>query len=1238
MSKNRAISMRKILLIGLPAILALILSGSGWWLLRTSSGAAWLWDKLESGAAGTVQSIRVDGDLASGFTVWGLAYKGDGLELLIPALEVQAQPGWWPLSLQVHSLLVRDAEIIARSQQGPADETSAELDLPAMLEALTPPLPVQIHAAEFTNVTLREDDGPQIELFDSLTFRAGLGDTITVEDLGLFAAGFEVTLDGQLALEAPFDLAVALKGSVDTNELAGGAGLVLPFRLESAGSLDHSEFTFASIGQGLELGGEFLELSGSGVGSLNGLQIENMALTGPGVGLTGSAELNWSAAPRAGLMLAIQQLDLSSWLPGWPAGEKLVGELEFDLSGAGLAIPVGSLAVAGSDLRVDVDADIDIQANTVDIRLDWKNLGWPLAAAQTEYFSPSGNLTANGSLDQWTAKGEMNASMGDYPQGRLILDGNGNRTSAQLVIPEGEVLGGTVSGEAVADWENDLSWSIAVQAVGVDPEPLLPGWPGRLDGEFEIDHTDQPEKTRVNLVSMQGYIRDVRVSGKGGIVFEDDDMTFEGLEIRTDESRLHAHGVSSDESGVAFTFDGMLPTTLLQGASGKVGLEGRYSSSASSPLLLLQANALDLSWNGLGASEMALSMQLADTIEPIPSIQLEASGLSWQDMHLDAVSVTVEPAGEQHRLMVGLGAERFYLDTEMTLAPEDKREPFTKPWQGLLNELVLAIDEQYRFDLQHPAPLRWQPGSMSLGQICLRESGGANICVDGDYQASGELALQADVSAVPLDFLPSMLELNVHLEQLVEGRLEWRKLDGQPPSGGADFRITAGRIIDLEDKDVLAETQEGRFGFTLASGNLESGVFDLVFPGTGFIDLDFEVLDITGNGDKNLKGRAVTRLDDLKAIGQVVLPFVDDTDGQFESDIQLGGTLEEPVFNGGFKLSNGLVRYAPVGLKIEEIEIEGLLERLGRGSLKGSFKAGDGIASVDGRFDFGDLENIMMDAAISGDQLLLVNTDNLKIKTEADLRVATSPRRLELDGYIRVPSAKLTPANLLLEQVRDSEDLVVVGRNDIAESSTASSENKNQVFGQLEVGFGDDVFISVPGAEANISGSAVFNWTGDPVPLAQGRYLLNGKADVYGPTLEIRNGAISFPEVPANNPLLNIRAEREIYGNTQIQSAGVRVTGTLKRPVTEAFTTPVTNEDRAWTLLVTGTDFDQGQGIGGFDVGTYIAPRLYVSYGVSLFEDENVISARYDLRKGFGVKVTSGQRETGVDMSYTVDR
>jgi translocation and assembly module TamB len=90
--------------------------------------------------------------------------------------------------------------------------------------------------------------------------------------------------------------------------------------------------------------------------------------------------------------------------------------------------------------------------------------------------------------------------------------------------------------------------------------------------------------------------------------------------------------------------------------------------------------------------------------------------------------------------------------------------------------------------------------------------------------------------------------------------------------------------------------------------------------------------------------------------------------------------------------------------------------------------------------------------------------------------------------------------------------------------------------------------------------------------------------------------------------------------------------------VLETYTEPMTTRERALALLVTGSDFDYEQGVGAVEVGMYVAPRLFISYGVGLFDDQNVISARFDLGKGFGVKATSGQREAGVDISYTIDR
>jgi translocation and assembly module TamB len=88
----------------------------------------------------------------------------------------------------------------------------------------------------------------------------------------------------------------------------------------------------------------------------------------------------------------------------------------------------------------------------------------------------------------------------------------------------------------------------------------------------------------------------------------------------------------------------------------------------------------------------------------------------------------------------------------------------------------------------------------------------------------------------------------------------------------------------------------------------------------------------------------------------------------------------------------------------------------------------------------------------------------------------------------------------------------------------------------------------------------------------------------------------------------------------------------------EPYTRPLTTEERALTLLVTGSDFDFEQGLGAIDFGTYISPRVFVSYGVGLFETENVIRVRYDLKRGFGITTTSGEKESGVDLSYRIER
>ena len=82
-------------------------------------------------------------------------------------------------------------------------------------------------------------------------------------------------------------------------------------------------------------------------------------------------------------------------------------------------------------------------------------------------------------------------------------------------IPAGEVLGGSLNGEAGFDWTDGVRWDARIHTSRIDPEPLLPGWPGRLDLDLAIEADDQTNRYEVSLESLQGQLRGVELNGKG---------------------------------------------------------------------------------------------------------------------------------------------------------------------------------------------------------------------------------------------------------------------------------------------------------------------------------------------------------------------------------------------------------------------------------------------------------------------------------------------------------------------------------------------------------------------------------------------------------------------------------------------------------------------------------------------------------------------------------------------------
>ncbi len=826
MKRLFAISRKRAMLVGLPLMLIVLLAVPVYWLLHTSPGAAWLWSRVEGLEAIDVTYTQVNGDLASGFTIQDLKYRSDGLDLSVRRVEIQASAAWWPVSIEVQKLTMLDTDVFIHAGKSAAEQTSDITQTSSVLGALELPVPLKIRDAVLTNINLRQEDDPAVMVVESIRFGAALDKRLVVDHLDILSAALETGLKGYLALTPPYELSVEAAGRLDYPVGAFATDLSLPFRLESSGDLDRLTLKLTSAENGLQFGGEIFDplnhlhwnlnaaldflklpeeinqqgialseiklvsrgdLDGwsfgldsavradqlqdarmviSGTGSNGGIEITDATLTGPGLDLGVSGKLDWSAQTVAALKTEIRQLDLSPWLPGWPAGEGLAGVLELNWSDKSLKIPTGRLVFEGTGTTLDIEADIDIEADTVSARLDWSKLAWPLTGAAKTFSSRSGHLDVSGSINDWLASGQLDIQLGDYPQGRFEIKGGGNRTSTRLNIPSGEILGGVVSGEAGADWSDGLSWEAAIHAKGIDPGPLLADWPGRLDGEIQIVAQSAPEQVQINIAALQGVIRGVAINARGGIEMTESGLVFNSMEVHTDDAVLELDGAMSDPAGAAFKFNGNLPSMLLQDARGQVQLQGRYSSLAAHPLLELQMHALDFSWDGLSVGDLTVSTAAAGTAESPAVLQLDASSLAWKDVLLDELSLTVNPVDEAFELRLMLVDKNIVMNSVMTLTPENRNFDLNSDWHGVLTGLDVDLGPAYSFGLLHPAAFAWSSGSISMEPLCLSESAGPSLCVDIDYQANGDWSMVADATAVPLDYLRDILELDVQFEQV----------------------------------------------------------------------------------------------------------------------------------------------------------------------------------------------------------------------------------------------------------------------------------------------------------------------------------------------------------------------------------------------------------------------------------------------------------------------------------------
>ena len=1170
-------------------ILLLVAAAAYHALMNTGAGASWVVSNLRDSLPGVLSVDDVQGSLASGLTLENLRYSDSTMAVSAQRAFIAVSLDFRPVALRVRSLR------LSAVRYQVLDSGNSEEQEP-ISDSFTLPFAVHLEQAEVEGFTFIDAQDETLIEGVSLAVRASAERRLHIDQALLRSGDNEVSFEGDVVLERPFafDLRLRPRAALEAPETLGVTTFEADLHLQGV----PDEYTLDASGRvtPAEWGAHAFRIRSAG--SLSGLNISLLELEGPVAELQSQAEVDWV--------------------------DRFIG-----LSGFELAVPDSPVRLAG-DVALDFDGVLQGE-------IAWNELSWPLASADPDFDSREGRVSLSGTLDNWQMTGRAEVSARDLPSGVVSLDAAGNRDHVDIRQLSGEALGGVLQGSGSWRWTEPGEVSARMTMTDIDTTVFYPEMPAVVSAEFQVQGILQPLDLTVDIDSLQTTVRGQAINASGGLHLQPETYGFRNLNITARDARLTLNGNPKAENGIAFHLDvGELAQFLPQGA-GSIEARGSYAAASGHPQVSLELQGSNLAWNGLQAARVDISDSDRSPGGQIAALQIELTRPQYDGYEFERVAIDLDLQTDSQSVEFSADGYGHVLGAALQGRMALGGEPLADwPWEGEISRLELTQDGQDRLRLEQPASLTIGQPEITLSTACFVAIRDSRVCMDANWKAGSGLATSVTLTGLPLSQLSGWFSEDVVFTQSADGKAALR-MDEKGLFGTVDFELTPGQVYFADEEAALFSTGKSELGFRLEAGAVSAGHADIPIVGQGEIDFDFSLSEVDRGLDAPLHGDLRIDLADLDVFS-IFLPLADEMAGRFNSELQLSGTAGNPHFSGFLSLDEGRIVNMASGLTLSEIQLSGNVTGNDETRLFGSFRAAEGHGELEANLDFSDLLSPRVSLGVSGENLTLLKSKKLTVVADPDIHLAWQNNALEIDGRLVIPRAKVAPDVIPVTRATESRDLeIVAGASPETESASAPA-NDMSLSGKLEVVLGDAVTVDLDLAEFGVSGDVEFSWRDKLIPVATGNYSMSGEILAYGQLLEISEGNIGFPQVPADNPYLNIRAERRIFGNSEIRRAGVLITGTLKRPVVEPYTDPMTNRERAQTLLVTGSDFNMERGVGAVDIGTYIAPRVFVSYGIGVFEDENVIGIRYDLGSNWGIKATSGERQTGLDISYTLER
>ncbi|ALO34914.1 hypothetical protein CMT41_09435 [Colwellia sp. MT41] len=837
-----------------------------------------------------------------------------------------------------------------------------------------------------------------------------------------------------------------------------------------------------------------------------------------------------------------------------------------------------------------------------------------------------------------------------------------------LVFPENTEFNINTSANASADKSTEAKTSFI--------EDILPDViNGRIRGKFAS--TGSWSKSQWSLAitdtDVSGRINDSELVIQGDIAlnqsgyFSSGDLSQGKLLIAIDNDQLTLQ-TSRDNN---WHVNGQLRISEINRwyplASGAITSNFTIKGNKHQPIITLNSKLKQLHWQQFYSP----SLEITAVYQPFNNhriqltIQNERLHITVNNDSLSLQDIALNFSGDFNQQQLQLD---WYGDLAGKLKLSGQWHNALNDWQGIVEYSALTYkDITWRNDNAFSLAFNLDKQQLLIEKHCWQGTA-VKVCLPDNtiVGASGDITLGLNIDLSLMDEL--ILPEGVQLKGKVTGEITAQWSPTQAISAQANFALSSGniKVNDEYHEQQIGQWHQGGFSFKVNKKQFTS---------------KFQLQDIQEQVLININSK-IDFIDDFPIDGQIEVnqfnlqPFqaliskVVHLQGLVTAMLSVSGTIKAPVVNGSLALESGELLLSQNPNKLTDINAE-LHINNNQATLLGEFSIKGDPAMLKGQLGWQD--GFTMELDLTAKQIPLVFPPQLLMTISPALNFSVQDKVLTISGNVTVLDGSYNIEKLPQGSITLSDDVIIVDQygREVVKKSSGFDITTN-----VSIHITKAFKVSGQGLKSNLFGQLhVSQQLNQPLQIFGNIQSAKGTYQAYGQRLTIEKGELSF-NGPINNPYFNLRASRHI--KAEDIEVGLKITGLADTLAIQLFSTPTMEAPEILSYLARGRGLDSGgsngtaaasmligfgvtNSVGLFDrleqlpfisniaidtegegdttqaiISGYIGNRIYVKYGIGVFEPINELTVRLYLLNRLWLEIVSGIEQSS-DLYYSFD-